>query len=102
MVYLKVSPGWKTSASACCFQHTGLALWGGAGACAVFLLMGTAGAVGKGLAWVADLSPLALYDAYGLAAADGGAVAGAVVLGVVAAALFALGVARFCRRDFSL
>ena len=54
-------------ASACCFQHTGLALWGGAGACAVFLLMGTAGAVGKGLAWVADLSPLALYDAYGLA-----------------------------------
>lgn len=64
--------------------------------------MGTAGAVGKGLAWVADLSPLALYDAYGLAAADGGAVAGAVVLGVVAAALFALGVARFCRRDFSL
>ncbi len=89
-------------ASACCFQHTGLALWGGVGACAVFLLMGTAGAVGKGLAWVADLSPLALYDAYGLAAADGGAVAGAVVLGVVAAALFALGVARFCRRDFSL
>ncbi len=89
-------------ASACCFQHTGLALWGGAGACAVFLLMGTAGAVGKGLAWVADLSPLALYDAYGLAAADGGAVAGAIVLAAAAAALFALGVARFCRRDFSL
>jgi len=49
-----------------------------------------------------DARTLALYDAYGLAAADGGAVAGAVVLGVVAAALFALGVARFCRRDFSL
>ena len=72
------------------------------GACALFFVMGLSGTVGEGLAWVADLSPFALFDPYGLAAGQGDAVAGAVALAVAAAALFAAAIACFCRRDFSL
>lgn len=89
-------------ASACAFQRPGLGLGVGAGACALFFVMGLSGTVGEGLAWVADLSPFALFDPYGLAAGQGDAVAGAVALAVAAAALFAAAIACFCRRDFSL
>lgn len=89
-------------ASGCAFQKPGLGLWVGAGACALFLLMGLMAAVGEGLGWLANLSPFSLYDAYGLAAGEGGAVAGSVGLLGASAAFFSIGTAAFCRRDFSV
>lgn len=89
-------------ASACAFQRPGLGVAVGAGFCVFCFLMGLAGSAGEGLAWLADLSPFAWFDAYGLAAGDGGAALG--VMGLVAAALGlnGLAVAVFTRRDFSL
>lgn len=89
-------------ASACAFQKPGLGLWVGAGACALFLIMGLASAAGEGLGWLASLSPFSLYDAYGLAAGEGDALAGSIALLTASAVLFAAAVAAFCRRDFSL
>lgn len=89
-------------ASGFAFQRPSVALWAGAGACILFLLMGLAGTVGEGLEWVANLSPFSLYDAYGLAAGEADAAAGSVGLLGASTALFAAGAAAFCRRDFSL
>lgn len=68
----------------------------------MFFLMQLAGAMGDGLAWMADISPCALFDAYGLAAGEASAVADIALVGVIAIALDALAVAVFTRRDFSL
>ena len=89
-------------ASACAFQRPGLGLGVGAGACVLFFLVGLIGTVGEGLAWAADLSPFALFDPYGLAAGDAGALVGSARLAAAAAALDALAVVSFARRDFSL
>ncbi len=89
-------------ASGCVFQRPGLGLWVGAGACALFLLMGLAAAMGEGLEWLASASPFSLYDAYGLAAGDEGAAMKSLALLGTSVALFAAGLAAFCRRDFSL
>lgn len=89
-------------ASGCVFQRPGLGLWVGAGACALFLLMGLAAAMGDGLEWLASVSPFSLYDAYGLAAGERSAVLGSFALLGASAVCFAAGVAAFCRRDFSL
>lgn len=89
-------------ASGCAFQKPGLGLWVGAGACTLFMLMGLAAATGEGLEWLADASPFSLYDAYGLAAGEEGAVVGSFALLGASILFFAAGVAAFCRRDFSL
>ena len=86
----------------CVFKNPSLGLGVGAAACVLFFLMQLAGTVGEGLAWVADLSPCTLFDAYGLAAGDAGAFAGIALVGGVAIALNALAAAVFVRRDFSL
>ncbi len=89
-------------ASGCFFQKPSFALWVGTGICLVFLLAGLAGSAGEGLAWLTDLSPFALYDAYGLASGDGGAAVGSLALAGASALLFAAGVVSFGRRDFSV
>lgn len=89
-------------ASGSFFQRPDFALWIGAGICLVFLLAGLAGTVGEGLAWLTDLSPFALYDAYGLASGDGGAAVGSAALAGASVLLFAAGVVSFGRRDFSV
>ncbi len=89
-------------ASGCFFQKPSFALWVGTGICLVFLLTGLAGSVGEGLAWLTNLSPFALYDAYGLASGGGGATAGSAALAGASVLLFAAGIASFCRRDFSV
>lgn len=88
--------------SVCASPRPGVGLGIGAGACVLFFLMGLAGTVGEGLAWLADLSPFALFDAYGLAAAEADAACGAAILAVASAVLNAAAVAIFARRDFSL
>ena len=57
---------------------------------------------GEGLAWLADLSPFALFDAYGLAAAEADAIGGTVILAATTVVLNAVAVVVFARRDFSL
>ena len=89
-------------ASVCASPRPGVGLGIGAGACVLFFLMGLAGTVGEGLAWLADLSPFALFDAYGLAAAEAGAVWSVAMLVVAAVALNVAAIAIFARRDFSL
>lgn len=86
----------------CASSRPGLGIGIGAGVCVLFFLMGLAGTVGEGLAWLADLSPFALYDAYGLVAAEEGAVGGTVILAGASVALNVATVAIFARRDFSL
>lgn len=89
-------------ALSCVFKNPSLGLGVGAAACVLFFLMQLAGTVGEGLAWVANLSPCALFDAYGLAAGDGGAFADMALVGGIAIALNVLAAAAFVRRDFSL
>lgn len=89
-------------ASACAFRRPGSGVAVGTGLCVLCFLMGLAGGAGESLAWLADLSPFALFDAYGLAADDGKAALGAVGLVVAALGLDGLAVAVFARRDFSL
>ncbi len=89
-------------AAVCVFPRPGLGLGVGAGACALFFLMGLTGTVGEGLAWLADLSPFALFDAYGLAAAEADAIGGTVILAATTVVLNAVAVVVFARRDFSL
>ena len=86
----------------CVVPRPGLGLGVGAGACALFFLMGLTGTVGEGLAWLADLSPFALFDAYGLAAAEADAIGGTVILAATTVVLNAVAVVVFARRDFSL
>lgn len=86
----------------CVFKNPSLGLGAGAAACVLFFLMQLAGTVGEGLAWVANLSPCTLFDAYGLAAGDAGAFAGMALVGGIAIALNALAIAVFVHRDFSL
>ena len=87
-------------AAVCVFPRPGLGLGVGAGACALFFLMGLTGTVGEGLAWLADLSPFALFDAYGLAAAEADAIGGTVILAATTVVLNAVAVVVFARRDF--
>ncbi|WP_165056769.1 MULTISPECIES: hypothetical protein [unclassified Adlercreutzia] len=89
-------------ASACAFAPSGAALGVGGGACLAFYLMQMAAGVGEGLALLGDLTPFALYDAYGLVAGEAAAVVGALALAAAGAALFAAGVAAFARRDLSV
>lgn len=84
------------------FRNASLGLGIGAGVCALFFLMGLAGSVGEGLAWVADLSPYRLFDPYSLAAGSVDAFANVALLCGAAIGLNALTVIVFMRRDFSL
>lgn len=89
-------------AAVCVFPRPGWAwVWARALA-ALFFLMGLTGTVGEGLAWLADLSPFALFDAYGLAAAEADAIGGTVILAATTVVLNAVAVVVFARRDFSL
>lgn len=64
--------------------------------------MGAGVGADAGLSWLAELTPLSLFDPLGAAAGDASAIAGSAVLAVAGLALAAFGVARFSRRDLSV
>lgn len=89
-------------ASACALPVVAAARWAGVAVCIAFILINMASGVGEGLSWLADITPLALFDPLGVAAGDAAALSGSVVLAVSGLALAALGIARFSRRDLSV
>lgn len=89
-------------ASACSFHDARTALWAGGGACLAMFLMQMVTQVGKGLEPLQDVNPVSLFDPYALAAASVDATWHAAILAVGGLALFALGTAVFCRRDFDV
>ena len=88
--------------SACLFSSAGRALWVGGGLGVLFFLMQMVAQVGDRFEFLDSINPLMLYDAYGLAAGEGSAFAGASALLVAGVALFAIAAAVFNRRDLSL
>ena len=89
-------------ASACALPNVAAARWAGVAICVVFVLVKMASGVGEGLSWLADLTPLALFDPLGVASGDAAAIAGSVTLALPGLALAVLGIARFSRRDLSI
>lgn len=88
--------------SACAFSHAGAALWVGGGACILAFVVQMIGQVGDKFDFLKNATFLTLYDAYGLAAGEGSAYFGAAVLLAAGVAMFAVGVALFCRRNLSI
>ena len=89
-------------AGACALSNVSAARWVGVALCALFVLVQMLSGVGDELSWLADATPLALFDPLGVASGGMGALAGATVLGVSGAVLFALGTIAFARRDLSV
>ncbi|HJA01550.1 ABC transporter permease subunit [Candidatus Collinsella stercoripullorum] len=88
-------------ASACALPVVAAARWTGVAVCTIFVLAQMLSGVGDELSWLADVTPIALFDPLGVASGDTGAVAGAAALAASGIALFALGTAAFSRRDLS-
>lgn len=86
-------------AGACALPSISAARWSGAAVCTLFILVKMLSGIGDKLSWLAEATPLALFDPLGVASGEAHAVAGAVVLAVSGAALVALGTAVFSRRD---
>ena len=89
-------------ASACVFTESRFALGVGGGLCAAFLLIRMLGQVSEKLDFLRWLTPTSLFDAYGIAAGDPGALAQTGLLYLGAAALFLAGIWRFSRKDLCL
>lgn len=89
-------------ASACAIPSVAAARWTGVGVGVACLLAQMVSGVGEELAWLGDITPLALFDPLGVAACSTGAVFGAIVLASAGLALAALGVLAFSRRDLSI
>ena len=89
-------------ASACVFPESRFALGVGGGLCAAFLLIRMLGQVSEKLDFLRWLTPTSLFDAYGIAAGDPGALAQTGLLYLGAAALFLAGIWRFSRKDLCL
>lgn len=89
-------------AGACALPNVTAARWAGVALCSLFVLVQMLSGVGDELSWLADVTPLALFDPLGVASGETGALAGAAALGISGAALFALGTAVFARRDLSV
>lgn len=89
-------------ASACVLSNVSAARWAGVALCALFVLVQMLSGVGDELSWLADATPLALFDQLGVASGGMGALAGATALGVSGGVLFALGTIAFARRDLSV
>lgn len=87
--------------SGCLFSSSRLALGGGAGLCVAFMLLDMLAQVGEKWEWLRWLTPLSLFDPKALAAGDGSLWPAAALL-AAALALYAGGIAVFCRRDLSL
>lgn len=88
--------------SACTFSSSGRALWVGGGICILFFLVQMVSNAGDKFEFLKDINPLTLFDPTGLSTADGGALGGAVALGVAGLVMFGLAVAVFDRRDLSM
>ncbi|MEG0792079.1 MAG: ABC transporter permease subunit [Gordonibacter sp.] len=88
--------------SACAFSNVSLALWAGGGACILSFLVQMVSQVGEKFEFLKYATPLTLFDAYGLAANDAAAWAGAAALYGAAAVLFSAGVAVFSQRDLNV
>ncbi|OUP09779.1 ABC transporter permease [Collinsella sp. An2] len=88
--------------SACALPGTAAARWAGAAICIAFVLTEMASGVGEGLAWLGDVTPLALFDPLGVVSGEAGALAGSTILALAGIALASVGTAAFCRRDFSV
>lgn len=89
-------------AGACALPNVSAARWAGVALCILFVLAQMLSGVGDELSWLADVTPLALFDPLGVASGGMGALAGATVLGVSGGVLFALGTIAFERRDLSV
>lgn len=89
-------------ASACSFHDARTALWVGGSACLAMFLAEMVTQVGRGLEGLRGVNPVGLFDPYALAAASVDAAWHAAILAAVGLALFALGTAVFCRRDFNV
>lgn len=89
-------------AGACALPNVSAARWAGVSLCILFVLAQMLSGVGDELSWLGDVTPLALFDPLGVASGGMGALAGATVLGVSGAVLFALGTIAFERRDLSV
>ncbi|MBM6868509.1 ABC transporter permease subunit [Collinsella tanakaei] len=89
-------------AGACTLPSVSAARWAGVSVCTLFVLVQMLSGVGEELSWLGDITPLALLDPLGAAGGQPGALAGAAVLGISGAALFAAGTAVFARRDLSV
>lgn len=89
-------------ASACALPDVTAARWAGVSLCVVFVLVKMASGVGTGLSWLADLTPLALFDPLGVAAGDSAGVIGSVALATVGLGFAAFGLVRFSQRDLSV
>ncbi|WP_080801270.1 ABC transporter permease subunit [Arabiibacter massiliensis] len=88
--------------SACLFANASAALWVGGGAGILFFLMQMVSQVGDKFEFLENVNPLTLFDYYGLAANESGAVAGAAALAALGLALFAAAIAVFARRNLSI
>lgn len=88
--------------SAVSFNRTGAALWVGGGICIASILVQMVSQVGDAFESLGRATPLALFDAGGIAASSGDAVAGACALAGCGIACLALAAAVFCRRDFNV
>lgn len=89
-------------AGACALPNVSAARWAGVAVCTLFVLVQMLSGVGDELSWLADVTPLSLLDPLGVVGGEPGALAGAATLGISGAALFALGIAVFVRRDLSV
>lgn len=89
-------------ASACLFTDSRYALGVGGGLCGAFVLVQMLSQLGEDLSWLRWATPLTLFDAGAIAAGEPGALALAIPLYLGAAALFALGIWRFSRKDLCL
>ena len=88
--------------SACLLSNAGVALWAGGGLVILSYLIQAVSQVGDKFEFLRNVTPLTLFDSYGLAAGEMAAVGGAMALYAAGIAFFLAGIAVFCRRDLSL
>lgn len=86
----------------CLFGESRRAVGVSAGCCVAFVLVQMVSQVGEKYESLRYATPLTLFDPEGLAAGDGQALACLAVLCLTGAALFAAGIAGFCRKDISV
>lgn len=88
--------------SACLFSNAAMALWVGGGICIASFLVQMISQVGDKFEWLQNTTPLALFDAYGLAANESAAWGEVGILYAATVVLFAAAVLVFNRRDLSV